>query len=146
MASVTLSSVTSSSPISFQDHDPLTLELQPPPLRLPQRKIDAAFDGSYSVNQERISEEPEDPFTSTTHLRPSTPSSQPVNSNVSSQNRTVAPKLDSLVSKFEILDAVNTAEASPSFKHRPKVSDQAKANADRIVNWIPQIATWAEKW
>ncbi|KAI6086812.1 hypothetical protein F4821DRAFT_122328 [Hypoxylon rubiginosum] len=116
MASVTLSSMMRSSPISFQDHDPLTLDLQPPPLRLPQRKVDPTFDGSASVHQEQTSEEPDDPFTSTTHSGPSTPPPHPVNTNVLSQNRTAAPKLDSLVSKFEILDAVNSAETSLSFK------------------------------
>ncbi|KAI1770647.1 hypothetical protein F4818DRAFT_446061 [Hypoxylon cercidicola] len=116
MSSVTPSSMASSSPISFP-HDPLTLELQPPPLRLPQRKIDATFDGSASVHQKQISGISDDPFTSTTNPGRSSPSPQPATTKILSQNRT-APRLDSLVSKFEILDAVNSVEISPSFKPR----------------------------
>ncbi|XXH03293.1 hypothetical protein Hte_009691 [Hypoxylon texense] len=122
MASVSLSSLASSSPISFQDHDPLTLELQPPPLRLPQRKAGPGFDGSASVYQKQTSEVSDDPFTSTIHSGRSSPSPQPATTKISSQYRATAPKLDSLVSKFEILDAVNSAEVSPSFGHMPSTT------------------------
>ncbi|KAI1448916.1 hypothetical protein F5Y02DRAFT_414915 [Annulohypoxylon stygium] len=77
-----------------------SLELQPAPLRLPSRKVDANFDGSKSEDQKDISPEPI--------------------VKAPSQRRLPAPKLGSLVSKFEILDAVNNVENS--FASRSKES------------------------
>ncbi|KAI1086459.1 hypothetical protein F5B19DRAFT_140790 [Rostrohypoxylon terebratum] len=67
-----------------------SLELQPAPLRLPPQKLDADFDGSKSGDKEEISPRPI--------------------VKAPSRRRLPAPKLGSLVSKFEILDAVNNAE------------------------------------
>ncbi|KAI1204459.1 uncharacterized protein F4807DRAFT_465693 [Annulohypoxylon truncatum] len=118
MASSSLSSTTSSSSISKDSHD-LSLELQPAPLRLPSRKADANFDGSKSVDKEHMSAAEEDSSTVAIRKEITPPPPEPTVTNATSQRRPTAPKLGSLVSKFEILDAVNNVESSYAFKSKP---------------------------
>ncbi|KAI1372579.1 hypothetical protein F4677DRAFT_462904 [Hypoxylon crocopeplum] len=125
MASATLSSTASSTPIPFEDPEPLALELQPPPLRLPQRKPDANFDGSNSLHN-LDSSSIEDPFISTTPPLSLDPPPQSAITKALSQRRAPAPKLGSLVSKFEILDAVSSADTSSLPKTRPSAIPRAQ--------------------
>ncbi|KAI1404260.1 hypothetical protein F4819DRAFT_150115 [Hypoxylon fuscum] len=123
MASANRSSVASSSISSIcldDHHDPFTLDLQPPPLRIPHRKTDASFDGSASPDQQQTSRVINDPFTSpSAHHENFGHPPQPEITKTASQRRLPAPKLGPLVSKFEILDAVNNVEASPPPNVKP---------------------------
>ncbi|KAI0880712.1 uncharacterized protein GGS22DRAFT_197436 [Annulohypoxylon maeteangense] len=118
MASVGPSPTTSSSSISEDSHD-LSLELQPAPLRLPRRRTDANFDGSNSVDHEHTSTTEDDLTDTVIHkdIIPHPP--QAAITKAPSQCRPPAPKLGSLVSKFEILDAVNSTESISAFKIKP---------------------------
>ncbi|KAI1482981.1 hypothetical protein F4774DRAFT_427440 [Daldinia eschscholtzii] len=107
-------SATSSSPVSFQDLDDLTLELQPAPLRLPRRRTDPDLDGANSLKEEHTSMIGDDDSTPTLCRKSPSPPPQTARAKNLSQRRAPAPKLGSLVSKFEILNAVNNAEADLS--------------------------------
>ncbi|KAI0155418.1 hypothetical protein GGR52DRAFT_587168 [Hypoxylon sp. FL1284] len=120
MASVTPGSVASSSPIPSQHHRLLTPDLQPPPLRLPRRSAAADLDGPASLPRTPSPKATDDPFSSTIDPERSVSPSQPAAAQVLPRHhRATGPKLDSLVSKFEILDAVNSAEGGPSSRPRP---------------------------
>ncbi|OTB02774.1 hypothetical protein M426DRAFT_264225 [Hypoxylon sp. CI-4A] len=118
MASITSSSTTSSSPVPSDDPDDLTLDLQPAPLRLPPRKIDANFDGSSSMNLDQLSTEDEG-STSTINRGSHISLPQPSTTNARSQRRVPAPKLGSLVSKFETLGAATNDEPSSILGTKP---------------------------
>ncbi|KAK7937993.1 uncharacterized protein PG986_014861 [Apiospora aurea] len=105
------SSSVASSPVLFDSPPP---GLKPAPLRIPDRKSkgsddanDREFWGTYEHHASPNSEEV-----------PVTPPSNRVHPGSLSHRRVPSNKLDSLVSKFEILDAVN--------------------NADEEVPWLPQ--------
>ncbi|OTA70771.1 hypothetical protein K449DRAFT_442506 [Hypoxylon sp. EC38] len=143
MASNTQSSTMSSSPIPSEHPDDLTLDLQPAPLRLPQRKIEANLDGSNSVDREQMSIVEDD--TSIPHIRQDGPSSPPqaAIAKAPSQRRPPAPKLGSLVSKFEILDALNSAETTSLLKAKPSTIPRAQGALRRKgvpVESLHQIA------
>ncbi|KAI1136254.1 hypothetical protein F5Y05DRAFT_115937 [Hypoxylon sp. FL0543] len=143
MSSDTLSSTTSSSPTPFDDPDDLTRDLQPAPLRLPQRKFDDAFDGSNSIDQEQVF--PEGVGASTSTIRRDSPS-PPLRATLVkalSQRRPPAPKLGTLVSKFEILDALNNVETSSSSEVKARAIPQAQGPLRRKggpVQAMQQIA------
>ncbi|KAI0108071.1 hypothetical protein F4814DRAFT_454938 [Daldinia grandis] len=107
MASTISSSSTSSSPVSFQDPEDLTIELQPAPLRLPRRRTDPDLDGTNSVAEEQTSIMDGNDSFLTAHRETTSP--PPIAKSLS-QRRAPAPKLGSLVTKFETLDAVNNAD------------------------------------
>ncbi|KAI2602537.1 hypothetical protein GGR54DRAFT_653857 [Hypoxylon sp. NC1633] len=117
MAYASPTSSACSSAVPFGEPDPSTVDLQPPPLRLPRREIVVSFDGANSISSRDMSSA-EDPFTSSSHQDSLDPPPKPAICKASSQHRTAAPKLESLVSKFEILDTVNNVEVSSSPKPR----------------------------
>ncbi|KAI0109330.1 hypothetical protein F4776DRAFT_674874 [Hypoxylon sp. NC0597] len=134
----------SSSPIPFEDPDDLTLNLQPAPLRLPQRKIEANLDGSNSVDREQMSTVEDD--TSIPHIRRDSLSSRPpaAITKAPSQRRPPAPKLGPLVSKFEILDALNNAGTISLPKAKPSAIPRAQGAPKRKgapVESLHQIVT-----
>ncbi|KAI1455552.1 hypothetical protein F4805DRAFT_476614 [Annulohypoxylon moriforme] len=130
MASVSRSSTMSSS-ISEDSHD-LSLELQPAPLRLPRRKKEGDFDGSKSMDQEQISTVEDDSSRAAIHQDSIPPLPEPVITKIPSQRRPPAPKLGSLVSKFEILDAVNSTESTSASKFKPSGIPRGQTTAGKI--------------
>lgn len=111
MASTMISSSVASSPVLFNSPPP---DLKPAPLRIPDRKgkesddtNEQEFWGTYEHHASPVSEEP-----------PVTPPSNVDHHGPLNNRRATYNKLDTLVSKFEILDAVN--------------------NADEEVPWLPQ--------
>ncbi|KAL7623544.1 hypothetical protein AAE478_007227 [Parahypoxylon ruwenzoriense] len=127
MAFITPSSTVSSSPIPFEDSDSLNTDLQPAPLRLPQRKPDINFDGSASNASTSQLQASTEKSSSTSTIRPLSPLLPPTIAKTPSQRRTTAAKLGPLVSKFEILDAVNNADTSP--RHQPNSLFRARPSA-----------------
>ncbi|KAI1079775.1 hypothetical protein F5B20DRAFT_580929 [Whalleya microplaca] len=99
MASSAHSSV-QNSPVHSRTLDVATTDLQPAPLRLPQRKSEAGSDGAISKDQ-LLSSELEVADTSTP---------QRTVTKTPSQGRIATSRLGSLVSKFEVLDAVKSTE------------------------------------
>ncbi|KAI1655501.1 hypothetical protein F4813DRAFT_398117 [Daldinia decipiens] len=116
MASTIASYTTSSSPVSFQDPEDLTIELQPAPLRLPRRRTDPNLDGTNSAAEEQMSIV--DGNNSTPTARRESISPPPIPKSLS-QRRAPAHKLGPLVSKFETLDAVNTADTISPLDSKP---------------------------
>ncbi|KAI1806117.1 hypothetical protein F4811DRAFT_569657 [Daldinia bambusicola] len=106
--------VLSSSPVSFQDPDDLTLDLQPAPLRLPRRRTDPDLDGTNSLKEEHTSMVGDDNSTPTVRRKSPSPPPRRAIARPLSQRRAPAPKLGSLVSKFEVLDSVNNVDADLS--------------------------------
>ncbi|KAI2468013.1 hypothetical protein F4781DRAFT_422980 [Annulohypoxylon bovei var. microspora] len=136
MASVSTSSTTSSSSISG-DSDDLSLDLQPAPLRLLRHRTGTNLDGSKSVGQEQMSAADDDPSADPSALAvhidedSTRPPPRPAVAKAPSQRRPPAPKLGSLVSKFEILDAVNSAEASSPLRPKPSGIPRVQATLGR---------------
>ncbi|KAI0846998.1 hypothetical protein F5Y00DRAFT_271468 [Daldinia vernicosa] len=116
MASTISSSTTSSSPVSFQDPEDLTIELQPAPLRLPRRKTVPNLDGTNSATEEQISVIGGNDSTLTAHRESINP--PPITKSLS-QRRAPAHKLGPLVSKFETLDAVKNADTISPLDSKP---------------------------
>ncbi|KAI1389313.1 uncharacterized protein F4822DRAFT_196662 [Hypoxylon trugodes] len=137
MASFISSSPSNSSPTPFEEPDELTLDLQPAPLRLPRRNIPTTFDGAGSVDQdqdqETTSTTENDSSTSACTVRRGSPSlpHQSVIARDLSQRRPPAPKLGSLVSKFENLDAVRNTEAGPSSEAKPSTIPRVQRKSTR---------------
>ncbi|KAK8015630.1 hypothetical protein PG991_008518 [Apiospora marii] len=118
-----MSNSVASSPVLFNSPPP---DLKPAPLRIPDRKSKGSDDaneqefwGTYENHASPVSEEP-----------PVTPPSDRDPSKSLSQRRSTSNKLDTLVSKFEILDAVNNAdEEVPWLPQRSKSKPDAKPDA-----------------
>ncbi|KAI0376922.1 hypothetical protein F5Y04DRAFT_196080 [Hypomontagnella monticulosa] len=121
MESVASGSTTSSSPIPFDDSDNLASDLQPAPLRLPQRQTNSNLDGSNSIEEERTEDN-----TSTSTIHRSSPLPKPHITKTISQRRAPAPKLGPLVSKFEILDAVSNVDTDSLAKPKPSAIPRAQ--------------------
>ncbi|ORY56382.1 uncharacterized protein BCR38DRAFT_490679 [Pseudomassariella vexata] len=121
-----------SSPVRFDSPPPpvATPSLRPAPLRIPERKprmsigddedAVAAVDGPGQGRDASRSRNPSDGTTRRRHFTP--PKPRFAVTDVSSQRRPTALKLGKLVSKFEILDAVNNANADSSRIPRPSQS------------------------
>ncbi|KAI8964304.1 hypothetical protein F5Y11DRAFT_364097 [Daldinia sp. FL1419] len=122
ITSSALSSSTSSSSVSFQDPEDLASELQPAPLRLPRRRTDPNLDGTSYADEGRTSGKTGGDSSSTA-VQESVISPPIVKS--LSQRRAPAPKLESLVSRFETLDAVSNSEPDSS-SSKPTVMPQAQ--------------------
>ncbi|KAK8092046.1 hypothetical protein PG997_002407 [Apiospora hydei] len=121
------SSSVASSPVLFDSPPPPGLK--PAPLRIPDRKSkgsddanDREFWGTYEHHASPNSQEV-----------PATPPSNRVHPGSLSHRRVASNKLDSLVSKFEILDAVNNAdEEVPWLPQHPKNKPDAEPDSHHL--------------
>lgn len=134
MASTVVSDSVASSPVLFNSPPP---DLKPAPLRIPGRKSKGSDDaneqefwGAYEHHASPVSEEP-----------PVTPPSDRNHSGPLSQRRATSNKLDTPVSKFEILDAVNNAdEEGPWLPQHPKGKPDVKPDSHYLSPSEPSSA------
>ncbi|KAI1631123.1 hypothetical protein F4809DRAFT_658525 [Biscogniauxia mediterranea] len=102
-----------------------TNDLLPAPLRIPQRKMDNISDDVEEPGKE-VLDNLRETSSSNLHHQPEKQAPQPPPILTMAQRRGTGSKLGSLVSKFEIMDAVNSTEARSSVN--PKASVRLKRN------------------
>lgn len=143
MAATAMSSSVASSPVLFDSPPP---SLKPAPLRIPDRKSRGSDDanerefwGTYAADQ-RTSPSPtlEEPC-----MTP--PPSNHGRAGSLNHRRVTATKLDSLVSKFEILDAVNNADDEVPWLPQQPISNKPDAKPDSHHLSPPQASTLARR-
>ncbi|KAI5920981.1 hypothetical protein F4810DRAFT_712997 [Camillea tinctor] len=110
MASISSDSDMKSSDHLGSLHTATANDLLPAPLRIPQRKTDSISDDVEQSGHEIVDNLGE-PSISTSHHQLTSQAPQPPPIHTTAPRRSAGSKLGSLVSKFEIMDAVNSAEA-----------------------------------
>ncbi|KAI0121009.1 hypothetical protein BJ170DRAFT_600334 [Xylariales sp. AK1849] len=115
-----------SSPVHFDSPDPAIVDLRPPPLRISHHKTKTGTDDNVSHNTAASEDCPQ-----SSAKRQCTPLNSAVSEPVS-RLRTKTSKLGSLVSKFEILDAVSNADTDSS--RIPRISKGKSSSKPSVVS------------